>query len=94
MRRLYSGLGRFDVRFRYLIVVVWLVVTIVCVRTLPGLGSVAKDTESGFLPSFHPISARAGNPKLGGGSREGITVLRLRLGADRRQNSPHQNPYP
>lgn len=54
MRRLYSGLGRFDVRFRYLIVVVWLVVTVVCVRTLPGLGSVAKDTESGFLPANSP----------------------------------------
>jgi RND superfamily putative drug exporter len=54
VRRLYSGLGRFDVRFRYLIVVVWLVVTIVCVRTLPGLGSVAKDTESGFLPANSP----------------------------------------
>jgi RND superfamily putative drug exporter len=54
MRRLYSGVGRFDVRFRYLIVVVWLVVTVVCVRTLPGLGSVAKDTESGFLPANSP----------------------------------------
>ncbi len=54
MRRLYSGLGRFDVRFRYLIVVVWVVVTVVCVRTLPGLGSVAKDTESGFLPTNSP----------------------------------------
>ncbi len=54
MRRLYSGLGRFDVRFRYLIVVAWVVVTVVCVRTLPGLGSVAKDTESGFLPTNSP----------------------------------------
>ncbi len=51
MRRFYSSLGAFDVRFRYLIVVFWLVVTVVCVRTLPGLGSVAKDTESGFLPA-------------------------------------------
>src|ERR1019366_4332673 len=42
VRGLYSRLGKFDVRFRYLIVVVWLVVTVVCVRTLPGLGSVAK----------------------------------------------------
>ena len=54
MRRLYSGLGRFDVRFRYLIVVAWLVITVVCVAALPGLGSVAKDTESGFLPANSP----------------------------------------
>src|ERR1019366_5083747 len=54
MRRLYSRLGRFDVRFRYLIVVAWVVITVVCVATLPGLGSVAKDTESGFLPANSP----------------------------------------
>jgi RND superfamily putative drug exporter len=54
VRRLYSRLGKFDVRFRYLIVAVWLVVTVVCVATLPGLGSVAKNTESGFLPVNSP----------------------------------------
>ena len=54
MRRLYSRLGKFDVRFRYLIVVAWVVITVVCVSTLPGLGSVAKDTESGFLPANSP----------------------------------------
>ena len=51
MRRLYSSLGSFDVRFRYLIVAVWVVVTVGCVHSLPGLGSVAKDTQSGFLPA-------------------------------------------
>jgi len=30
------------------------VITVVCVSTLPGLGSVAKDTESGFLPANSP----------------------------------------
>src|ERR1017187_1836701 len=54
MRRFYSRLGRFDVRFRYLIVALWVVITVVCVATLPGLGSVAKDTESGFLPANSP----------------------------------------
>jgi len=54
VRRFYSRLGKFDVRFRYLIVVAWVVITVVCVSTLPGLGSVAKDTESGFLPANSP----------------------------------------
>ena len=54
MRRFYSRLGRFDVRFRYLIVLAWVVITVVCVHTLPALGSVAKDTESGFLPANSP----------------------------------------
>jgi len=54
VRRFYSRLGKFDVRFRYLIVVAWVVVTAVCVSILPGLGSVAKNTESGFLPANSP----------------------------------------
>jgi RND superfamily putative drug exporter len=54
VRQLYSRLGRFDVRFRYLIVLAWVVITVVCVRTLPGLGSVVKNTESGFLPTTSP----------------------------------------
>ncbi len=51
MRRVFSAIGRFDVRFRYLVVIGWVAVTVVCIRTLPGIGAVAKDTESGFLPA-------------------------------------------
>ncbi len=54
MSRLFALLGRASVRFRYPIILAWIVVTIVAVRTLPSLGSVAKDTTSGFLPSNVP----------------------------------------
>jgi RND superfamily putative drug exporter len=50
----YAALGRFDVRFRYLIVVAWIVVTIVCIRTFPSLSSV---TPSSTINSFLPASA-------------------------------------
>lgn len=54
MSSLFTNLGRFSVRYRYLIVLAWIVVTIVCVRRLPSLSDVAKDTTSGFLPANAP----------------------------------------
>ncbi|MGA8015848.1 MAG: MMPL family transporter, partial [Candidatus Dormiibacterota bacterium] len=59
MSRLFSLLGRFDVRFRYPIVLVWVVVTILCVRALPGLSSVSQNGESSFLPSSAPSEQAA-----------------------------------
>jgi RND superfamily putative drug exporter len=50
MTRLFQGLGRFSVRFRWPLLVGWILVTVVCVRAFPSLSSVAKDTTSGFLP--------------------------------------------
>ncbi len=51
----YAALGRFDVRFRYPIVIAWVVVTIVCIRAFPGLASVTPSTAiSTFLPASAP----------------------------------------
>jgi putative drug exporter of the RND superfamily len=54
MGRFFTDLGRFSVRFRFLIVLAWIVVTVLAVRFLPALGDVAKDTTSGFLPADSP----------------------------------------
>jgi RND superfamily putative drug exporter len=51
MNRLFASLGAASVRFRFVIVIAWVAITILAVRTLPTLGSVAKNTTSGFLPS-------------------------------------------
>jgi putative drug exporter of the RND superfamily len=51
MNRVFALIGVASVRFRFLIVVAWVAVTILAVRTLPTLGSVAKATTSGFLPA-------------------------------------------
>ena len=56
----FTSLGRFSVRFRYLIVVVWIVGTVLAVKALPSLSDVAKDTTSGFLPANAP-SMQAAN---------------------------------
>ena len=54
MSRFFTGLGRFSVRFRFAIVVAWIIVTVLAVRLLPSLSDVAKDTTSGFLPANSP----------------------------------------
>jgi RND superfamily putative drug exporter len=61
MDTVYAALGRFDVRFRYLIVVAWIVITIVCIRAFPGLASVTPSaTINAFLPASAP-SIQAAN---------------------------------
>ena len=54
MSRFFTGLGRFVVRYRFLVVLAWIVVMFLAVRFLPSLGDVAKDTTSGFLPANSP----------------------------------------
>jgi RND superfamily putative drug exporter len=62
MDTVYIALGRFDVRFRYLIVVAWIVITIVCIRIFPSLSSVtanANPTIGAYLPASAPSSQAA-----------------------------------
>ncbi len=51
MSRVFAGLGRFSVRYRWALLAGWIVVTIFSVKAFPSLASVAKDTTSGFLPA-------------------------------------------
>jgi uncharacterized membrane protein YdfJ with MMPL/SSD domain len=48
MSSFFTSLGQFTVRFRYAVVLTWIVVTVLAVQLLPSLGDVAKDTTSGF----------------------------------------------
>lgn len=52
--RVFSHIGNFSVRFRWLIVIAWVAVTIVCVHAFPGLADVAKGAQSSFLPDSSP----------------------------------------
>ncbi|HEX7472933.1 MAG TPA: MMPL family transporter, partial [Candidatus Limnocylindrales bacterium] len=54
MSHFFTSLGRFSVRFRFLVVVAWIAATFLAVRFLPSLADVAKDTTSGFLPAGSP----------------------------------------
>jgi RND superfamily putative drug exporter len=53
-------IGRFAVRFRYPVIVAWVLVTIFCIRAFPALSSVANSDNSSFLPSSAP-SKQASN---------------------------------
>ncbi len=52
-------IGRNVVRFRYVIVVAWVVATVLCVHFLPSLGSVSNSDNSAFLPSSAPSAHAA-----------------------------------
>lgn len=52
--RFFAALGRFSVRFRWLVLVVWIVASIFIVKDLPSLSSVTKSDNTSFLPSSSP----------------------------------------
>ncbi|MGH9172491.1 MAG: MMPL family transporter [Acidimicrobiales bacterium] len=60
MHAFYAALGRFTVKFRWVIVVVWILGTVFAVKTLPSLGSVVNNNNSAFLPASAP-DVRAAN---------------------------------
>ena len=51
---MFAAIARFDIRFRWLIVAVWLVGVIAGGRLLPGLTSVTHASNGQFLPPFSP----------------------------------------
>ena len=55
----FAALGRFVVRFRWVIVVVWLVGAPLAAKHMPSLSSVAKNDNSAFLPASAPSERAA-----------------------------------
>jgi RND superfamily putative drug exporter len=54
-----AAVARFDVKFRWLIVVVWIVGAVAASRFLPGLSSVTQSNSAQFLPSNAPSQQAA-----------------------------------
>jgi RND superfamily putative drug exporter len=54
MRAVFVALGKFAVRFRWLVVAAWLVITVVCVQAFPGLSTISQSNNSAFLPANSP----------------------------------------
>ncbi|MDA8276338.1 MAG: hypothetical protein M0029_13345, partial [Actinomycetota bacterium] len=59
MSRLFALLGRFTVRFRWAVLVVWLAGTVSAVVLLPSLGSQVQEQNSSFLPASAPSEQAA-----------------------------------
>jgi RND superfamily putative drug exporter len=54
MEAFFAALGRGVVRFRWPIVIAWIVIAVGCVAALPSLASVVKTEQSTFLPASSP----------------------------------------
>ncbi len=77
MNAFFNGLGRFSVRFRWLIVVVWILGTAASVHFLPSLASQVNNDNSAFLPNNAP-STVAGNlaePLVGKATLEPVIII-------------------
>jgi RND superfamily putative drug exporter len=72
MHRFFEGLGRFVVRFRFLVVLAWIVLLVVSARALPSLGSEVNNDNSQFLPASAPSERAAvlASPLLGNPNAE------------------------
>jgi len=77
MDRAFAALGRAVVRFRWLIIVVWIVGTLFAVHALPTLGSQVNNDNSQFLPPSAPSNQAAAlaKPLIGSSSQSQIPVV-------------------
>lgn len=74
---MYEALARFDIRFRWLIVAMWIVAVIAGTHFLPSLSSVTNANNVQFLPSSSP-SVEAGklaSPFQGNNNPSGTAVI-------------------
>ncbi|HEU5199174.1 MAG TPA: MMPL family transporter [Ktedonobacterales bacterium] len=51
---IFSFIGRFSVRYRYLVIALWVVIAGICIYSFPSLSSVANSDNSSFLPGTAP----------------------------------------
>ncbi len=54
MDTIFGGIGRFAVRFRWLVLLLWIIGAVAAVTQLPALSSVTQNNNSKFLPASAP----------------------------------------
>ncbi len=59
MGRFFDALGRAVVRYRWLVVVVWILGSVIAIRSLPSLGSQVDNNNGAFLPASAPSNQAA-----------------------------------
>ncbi|MCL4357303.1 MMPL family transporter [Patescibacteria group bacterium] len=53
--RFFGAAGRFSVKFRWLVLIFWVLVTVLAAHFLPSLSSAVQSNNSNFLPASAPI---------------------------------------
>jgi putative drug exporter of the RND superfamily len=80
--KIFRGIGSFSVRFRWFVVVAWLVAAGLVPHFLPSLASVTQGNNANFLPASAPSehAAKLATP-FGSSSETPVLVLAARTGA-------------
>jgi RND superfamily putative drug exporter len=75
--RFFSGLGRSVVRFRFLVVLLWIVAAVVSMKALPSMSSEVNNDNSQFLSSSAPSSKAAtlATPLLGNTAKDSQVLV-------------------
>lgn len=80
LEAVFGGIGRFSVRFRFVVVLFWIAVAVLATKQLPSLTNEITTNNSAFLPSDLP-SIKATNlaaPLLGGLGTSEIQIIGVR----------------
>jgi RND superfamily putative drug exporter len=80
---MFGAIARFDIRFRWLIVAVWIAGTVAGVSLLPSLSSVTNSNNSSFLPASASSqqAAALAAPFQGGNAGATATIVAARAAA-------------
>ena len=75
--RFFAGLGRFSVRFRWLVIIAWIALAVITSIALPSMGSEVNNDNSQFLPSSSPSvqAADLATPLIGSVSRQSQVIV-------------------
>ena len=77
MRSLFAALGRFSIRYRWLVVAVWLGGTVAAVLFLPSLAAAVNNNNTQYLPASMPsnVAARLDTPFNGSSINDDAFVV-------------------
>ncbi len=77
MSKFFGGLGHFAVRFRWVVIAVWIAGAVAATAFLPSLSSVINNNNQSFLPASAPSERAAvlAAPLLGSGSAQTVIVV-------------------
>jgi RND superfamily putative drug exporter len=83
MGRVFEFIGRTSVRFRWVVVIVWIAGTIISVRSLPSLSSQVDTNNGAFLPASAPSNqaANLAEPLIGPQTHSQIPIVAVTSGA-------------
>jgi RND superfamily putative drug exporter len=72
--QIFEAIGRFSVTFRWLVILVWVVGTVLAVQHFPSLSSVTQSDNTSFLPANAPSQKAINLAKVFGKSASAPTV--------------------